>query len=232
MIRYLLILLLCCSLAFGDQISQEVVGAQADDGGFLRGSANLSTTGTTHSIGRNIAGASYFFGARFQTVPIPAGSTIDSVVMTIDAGSSSSANTVNWAVHCEDTADATQFSDTTDYFARNITSAAYQWASVPAFTADTAYKIGGSTANIKAPFVELFARTDWASGNDIVVLIYDSSSTNNRTRVLASYDHATYTEPRLDIWYTPPSGVPSVYHGVAGIGRLHSPAGNSVLHKK
>jgi hypothetical protein len=230
--KYLLILLLCCSLVFADQISQEQVGASADDVVRTDG-VILTVAGTTMSIGRNASNVRIRAGMRFTTVPIPAGSTIDTVIMNGISGTNNSTTTVNWAIRCEDTADATTFSDSTDFNARNKTTASYYWANLPAFTAGTTYRLGGSTANVKDPFVELFARGDWATGNDLVVFVEDSGSSTNTVRNIRTYNYAgNVSGLTLDIYYTTPSGVHMVFHSKDETARMHSKDWMTVHHGK
>lgn len=229
--RTLLILLLCCSLVFGTQISQEQVGASTDDALKTDGVA-YTNTGTTMAIGKTGGGASLRAGMRFTTVPIPAGSTIDTVILNGISGTNNSTTTVNWAVYCEDTADATTFSDSTDFNARNRTTAAYYWANLPSFTTGTTYRLGGSTGNVKAPFVELFARADWAINNDIVVFVGDSGSSSNTSRNIRTYNYTgNVSGLTLDIYYTTPAGVHNVFHSKAEVGLRHGPY-TTVLHGK
>lgn len=239
MIRYLLILLLCCSMAFADTVN-EVVATSTDDSGTLAGtpsavaSATLSLTSGTCIVGNQFTALRH--GAfRFQTVAIPIGSTIDTIRFTFKAGGNGGTNTCNLRWVMEDTGDATTFTDTADYNARSLTTATADWNDVPDWSTGTTYTFpstGAASTTLADVLQEVVDRADWASGNDVVFFIYENAGSTNANRTIATEDNTSYDPPSVDIWFTSPSGIPGYYHGVAGVGVRHSPAGNSVLHKK
>ena len=240
MIRYLLILLLCCSLVFGTQITQEVVPSSDYDCSTLAGnpsattSITLNLTSTTSQCGR-VFTALRHSGFIFTSVPIPVGSTIDTVRLTFVAGASNGTNTCNLRIVMEDTGSAAAFTDTADYNARSLTTATADWNDVPDWTAGTTYTFpssGAASTTLADVIQEVVDRADWGGNGNLCFIIYDNTASTNANRSIATDDNASYDAPKLDLWYTSAAGIPNHYHGVAGVGVRHSPAGSSVLHEK
>lgn len=241
MIRSLLILLLCCSMAFADTVNL-VVGASDDDTVGITETPSATTSATLNLTATNMQAGKIFTAIRhcafrIQSVTIPALSVIDSVRLTFVAALTNGTNTCNLRFCMEDTGDAATFSDTADYNARSLTTATADWNDVPDWTAGTTYTFpssGAASTTLADVMQEVVDRADWASGNDVVFFLYENGSSTNANRGIATWDNASYDPPEIDIWYTPPaaSGPPDHYHGVAGVAVRHSMAGNSVLHKK
>lgn len=224
--RLILIFLLCCaSFAHADQFTRSI-SQQSDDGWYRTGAAQFSLTSLYFVLG-GLTGGDYYNGQRFQNVTIPQGAIIDSAFITMVCALAS-VETITGTFWCEDTASATTFTaDSTAYKLRSKTTASVNWTRGP-ITLGVAY----TTSNLAAPLQEVINRSDWASGNNLV--FREESGTYTYRHFYASFDHTSYAEPQLNVWYHTLSigGVPDLYHSIAGIGIRHSKEGSSVLHKK
>lgn len=239
MVRIAIILLLCCSLAFGDTVNETVPSSDYDTG-VLTGDPSAVTTATLSLTGTSMQFGKVFTSSRhsafiFTSVGIAIGSNIDSVRVTFVCPTNGTTNTCNLRWVMEDTGSAAAFTDTADYNARSLTTATADWNDVPDWSSGNSYTFpssGAASTTLADVIQEVVDRADWGGNGNLCFFLYDNASSSSAQRQAASDDHSTLSAPTIDIWFTPPSGVPSVYHGVAGIGRLHSPQGNSVLHKK
>jgi hypothetical protein len=173
-------------------------------------------------------GTPIWTGYRFTNVTIPQGTTIDSVVNLIySTATNNDVGQCNVVLYCEDTNSGTQFSTYTDFEARLLTTAKASWSSIPSLTVSTRYRFGGTTGDIKAPIQEVISRAGWVSGNNLVLIIKDSSSaagTGNR-----KIGHVGASAPNTDslvIYYTAAGGGSPTSstnrHDPAGIFQRHS----------
>jgi hypothetical protein len=77
---------------------------------------------------------------------------------------------------------------------KTMTTARVTNNNVAAWTAGTEYTFDVTTA-----VQEVLDRAGFSAGNVVGIVIYDNGSSANALRSIASYEHATYTEPILVI---------------------------------
>lgn len=175
-------------------------------------------------------GGEQLIGVRFDNLTIPPGSTINSAFIRfiVDA---SQTGAVAVDIHGEDVDDATQFeigSGTFDVSGRTKTTATVNW------------NVGGSgaaentavdTSDISAIVQEIVDRGGWVSGNAMVFIFSNPSTTNFRE--FESYDGEPADAPKIFINYTPPADVilsPSTHIGASGentTAQLTAPSGKT-----
>lgn len=199
--RIALILLLCVSPVFADQITQEVVSASSDDAS-CNGAPSASTGAVSLTLTGPFVGLDAFsnaktVGMRWLTIPLTSSMAIDSAFVTYTAGSTLSGATCNLRWVGEDTADAATFSNATDWDARNLTTATVDQNAVASQTEGTDYR----SPDLKTIIQEIIDRPDWAENNDLVIMVGNNASSSSAYRSIATENHATYTAPRLDVWY-------------------------------
>jgi hypothetical protein len=199
------------------------VGAGADDV-YANNVSTFSDTGTFILFG--LSDTIFDIACRFTSVTIPVGATIDTATSTFVSFNNASGTTVNTNIYCEDADDPAQITSHADFHGRTMTTAFTAWDSIAAWTGGTGY----STSDFTSAVQEYSDRAGRASGNAIQVFIKDDGSDVNALRWPATYEHASYTAPQLDIDYTvpPPKGAASsmaASGGLAGAGGLAGKGG-------
>jgi len=187
--------------AMGDSNSWSV-GANLDDA-YMRASYWYEDQ-TTLSLGlkndyyRNV-------GLRFTNITIPQGATIDTAWLEF-YWANDQAEFITVSVHCEDTADATTFADSADYVDRwdNLTTDSVVWS-----IEETTNNDWDTSDLINSPVQEIINRSDWSSGNDIMILLRTLSGPGGYTKEFDSYEAGTYI-PKLRIVWTESTGNPQV----------------------
>lgn len=135
------------------------------------------------------------------TVNLPKGKLIASATLKFVASQDRS-DTIDVQIGCEaadnpSTPNNAGDGDSGDVTIRPLTSA-YTSYSPGAFTAGTEYSVG-----VTAAVQEILNRAGWASGNTMAIFIKSlSTGANDWRRLIASNEHATYTEPKLEIYIT------------------------------
>jgi len=139
-------------------------------------------------------------GVRFQSVTIPAGSTINTAVPQINVAFTSN-DDVNVNIYAEDADNAAAFSTglndisnrtpTTATVSRNATAVGTGWYSLP---------------DVTALVQEVVDRAGWGSGNSLALLLETVTGSDLRYR---AYDFAAGDAAKLDIDYTPGGGIPA-----------------------
>jgi hypothetical protein len=179
------------------------VAAQGDDGyASLDGTSDYSATATSLIVGAPAHPQRYGAWMRFLNVTIPAGSTIDTAVLSIEAVSlfGTLAN-IRTKVFADDIDTAVAPTTRAEFTALVRTTAGVDWDPAE-WVADTIY----TAPDLAAVIQEVIDRPGWASGNALQ-LLWDDDGTTSSARVSgASFDHATFQEPRLVINYTAASG--------------------------
>ena len=131
------------------------VAAIADDaditGSTFGSTANYGTIGDKY-------GTNYDLFARFTNVTIPAGSTIDSALLSLHAVISDANTTCNLNVYCVDENSPAAPTDATEFNALALT-AAVAWSSVSAWTEHERY----NSVVFAAAVQEVVDRAGWAS---------------------------------------------------------------------
>jgi len=173
------------------------VTASTDDGNYACVSGtNFQPTNTYVTFG--LAGGGIIHGTwmRFLNVTIPQGSTISSAVITFVSSSNFSGTVCDVKINCEDADNPVAPTTAADARGRARTSNTL-WNGLGSWTTGTSY----ATPNFSASLQTVINRVGFASGNAIQVFIDDNGSSSGATRQPASWNHATYAEPALDITY-------------------------------
>jgi len=178
----------------------EQVGANGD-GGYENGTSFYSTS-PTYWCGA----ASYFKHAfaRFQTVNVPAGSTISSVTMQLKSWGDNFSAT-SWRIYGDDVDDSvapttrselTGLTKTTNYVTWSISSTTDgSWYTSPNL---------GNGAN--SPIGEVLTRGGWSANNDLTVIGYNYANSYGR---YYDYEGGSANAPKLTITYTASASGPA-----------------------
>jgi len=159
---------------------------------------------TTYDRFGDYSGCAANAGLRFDSLGIPQGATISSAIVTFVSAGNDAGTVCNLVIYCEDTADASTFSSSTDWGNRVWTSASVSWSAVPAWSGGTSY----STPNIASCVQEVVNRADWSTNNGLVVGVFDNSSDTDAQRVYRTYDYGSQF-PYITIDYTEAGGASS-----------------------
>lgn len=181
-----------------DPTVNEGIVAGADDassswsqnGAVLRGFANNATRlfAGTFSTGYSLS----YAGMRFQSIPIPNGTTIDSAVLTIDI--TDRTGTPSLRLYAVDTDDAAAFA--------NPANLILNAARTTAFVAISPTSTGFYTIGATGPVQEVLSRAGWASNNDMAVMLIPVVVNAGGDFIgFAAYEHTTREEAQLDIVY-------------------------------
>jgi hypothetical protein len=146
--------------------------------------------------GRANAARSYA-GLRFQTIAIPAGSTVNSATLTIRVTGVTGSPNINIFGNAVD--DAAAFTSP----ANRIKAMTKTSASVN----KTSWTNGADNAiTVTSIISELLGRAGWASNNDVALGFFNNSGASVNFVKFAALEHATLTEARLSIDYTAGGG--------------------------
>ncbi len=171
------------------------VGASADDADEADDNTNFDSVGAAAFANSNTTAASrYNEGARFTSVTIGQGDTIDAATMQ-DYIYNTTFGHSNVDIHAEDVDNAVDFSTTADVTDRIRTAASVAWVE------DIASTGFATSPEIKTVIQEIVDRGSWSSGNALVLLSIGKSDTNNEFRI-RSYDWVTTDAQKLDIDFT------------------------------
>ena len=187
-----------------DPTINEVIGANADDvySYWLNNGATfqLFTAGATREIvGRTGGNRIFYGGARFQTVNVPQGATVDSATLTIQVTTLTGTPNIN--VYGDDVDDAAAWA-TPGSRVKAITK-------TTASTNVTAPGTGAEAINVQTIVQELVSRAGWTANNDMRFGFFNAATGGSHTLRFAALEHATETEAHLDITYTV-AGQPAV----------------------
>jgi len=154
------------------------VAAGADDaaetaaGTFSSIGTTLSMRASTSDLARSNA------GFRFVNVTIPAGSTINSAVLTVDVVGTTT-DDPNCDIFLNDVDDAANFTDEADINDRPVTAASTSWV-------DTGVGAGAEASpDFAAAVQEVIDRAGWASGQDICVIVKGKTEASGTFTVLS-----------------------------------------------
>jgi hypothetical protein len=173
------------------------VGASSDDGDTDQGAdTQNSITRTTMPIGSYL-GNPHMGATRFTSITINQGTTIDSATFyaTSHDAYDCGACTLSVRVSMENADNAAALT-TTNMNDKSLTTANATW-DLHNLAADTEYSV-----TITSAVQEVLNRGGWASGNSMVALVRDNSSTVNEYQQFWTYDGNTSFAPRLNITYT------------------------------
>lgn len=175
--------------------------ASADDG-WHDGNSLFDNSGTSISIigaDLNLETLENIGFVRIPNVTIPQGATISAASFDFVAAAKSTPGAIS--INGCDEDNSAQMADLTDAATRAQTTAT-QSLTFGSLTA------GGSftTGDFKSVVQEIVDRVGWASGNAMQFIFSQGPGFGVIGASLASYDHATYTEPTLNVTYTAGGG--------------------------
>jgi hypothetical protein len=149
----------------------------------------------------------YVGGFRFQSVSVAHGATIETAKLQINHYNVKT-NTVYLKVYGHDVNDSAAFSDATGEngrpSARTKTTAGVDW-DPPSWYANIWY----DSPEIKTVVQEIVDRGNWASGNDMTILVADDGSAAKQNRVPKSYDTSSTYAAKLVITVNSPPDAPT-----------------------
>lgn len=172
----------------------------------------LSVNAARNPVGA-VVGVAAYGGARFQTLAIPQGSTIDSATLTTFKDSTG-ASSVTVRIYGADVDDAGAWSASNRMRLITKTAAYHEFATTSGADANP------QNRDVTAIVQEIVNRAGWASGNDMGFACFPQTATGTRTWNFADYNHATLDAAALEVTFTSPisdvrrSGV-SISRGVA-----------------
>ena len=198
----ILLLFLATQVSATTFLGRQVAITADDFDRYWNGSAWVYTLSPgDHLIGSYNAGWTQSGGGgRWLNITILKDATIDSASLKICSLQSNSGTTVNSKIQGEDTADATTFPATDDYTSRNKTTAVVTWNNIPAWTIDIWYQ----SPSIKTVIQEIVNRSDWVSGNDMVIFFQDFDGLSGSFRDIYDYGQSSTKACSLKIYYTNP----------------------------
>jgi len=168
--------------------------ANGDDGMWL-GNALFYNNITQAAFG-NAAGVQYHMFIRFPNITIPRVAIISAAKVTFDAHQDQSGTTCNINIYCVNSANASAPADLAACEALSLTSPA-AWNNVAAYTTDGKY----DTVDIKTPVQTIINLAAWASGNALVVVLKNNSSSTNAIRWVHTLEQGADVCPILIITY-------------------------------
>jgi hypothetical protein len=141
-------------------------------------------------------GTQAWSGVRFRNLAIPRYATITKATLTFKArGGFSAASSTTF--YGQATSSAAAFSSTSyNLSTRSRTTASVAWNPIPSWSNNVTY----TSPDISAVIQEIVDRSDWSSGNNLVVLC---NNPNTGQRSAETYDGDPSTSPLLYIEYTP-----------------------------
>ena len=122
---------------------------------------------------------------RFPNVTIPQGYTIDSAIIRLKARWNASNTTCNLNCYFNNIDNAVAPVNTTEADGLSLTGAV-AWSGVTAWTGDSFY----DSPELKTALQTVIDRGGWSSGNALMVLLKDNSSSSNAFRRTYSYEYS------------------------------------------
>lgn len=164
-------------------------------GSWLSGGSLAGSWGT----GRAFSGAEVYGAARFTSVNIPSGVTIDSAFLTLTDSQNQSSVTVNLNIKGIDEDNTADF--TTDPDSRAKTTAAVNWNQTIAQSTNTTR----TSPDLKTIIQEIIDRAGWVSGNALALISDDNGTANDKILRWISYGGDANKAAYLEINYTSPT---------------------------
>lgn len=188
------------------------IAASGDDGIWVTG-LGLSTADAGVTLGRYVGTYSTNTFWRFATVNVPNAATINNAYITFIASSTDASAFPTLTIYGVDADNQAAPASEAAAAAMVEATATVAWTSGTSWTAGNSY----NTPDISTIVKEIVDRAGWASGNAMVIEIFETSGTGSNRRAAATYDHATYAEPVLTIDYTS-GGVSAVVQDIIDMG--------------
>lgn len=149
----------------------------------------------------------YGAGLRWQSLAIPAGSTITTAYITFNAQRDCTGTATRSRICGELDSNPSTFADNSGVFDTryaNHTTAVIDWDNLPAWYTDTTYQ----SPEIKTVIQEIIDLPGWSAGNSLVLFWQDfdnrSTLTSDNRKFADSYDSDNTKTPALYIEWTPP----------------------------
>lgn len=235
MIRWLIFFLLISGVALGSTQFQVRVAATNDDAYIdIHQSTPFDSTIYLNDVTFYLGcyNTSFWQNGYFRFLSATISGTIDSAWLLYTCIGTTSTTGQQYRYFGEDTSSATIFSTVADAKVRNLTSASVD-TTVSGWTSGNTYR----SPDIKSVIQEIVNRGDWASGNNIVVIVKALGATAANGHRAESYENAGTTPTQLNVWYTPSGGGGGTdtsrvqIHAPGGIKAQHSPTGIGATHK-
>ena len=186
----------------------QTVTAGANDGA-LNGASSYNAGITAFNLGQ-FAGVIGSLAARFTSVTIPKGAVITSALLSVYVTGTAN-NPISIIGKVADTADAAM---PASYAAFNSAAKTAGTAYSKTWTANSGY----NTVDITNEVQSLVNRSDWASGNAMVVYLLDNGSVSGKTVSIDMFEGNAAHAPMIDIVYTVPQSGPPGHAFSAGGG--------------
>ena len=183
------------------------IGTGANDGNYM---TTLFNSGlVTLRIG-NYSGSARNVFLLFTGVTISSGATIDAAKLTLQAGGTDSATTVNCDIDANDASNPSAPTTYSQCWNATRTSASVSWPGLGSWSAGSDY----DTSSLQSIVAELQASYDYSSGSNMLFFLEDDSSSSSANRRVAAYENTSYEEPELHITYTETGGVsvPAIFY--------------------
>jgi len=158
-------------------------------------------SGTELTIGNNGDGSVSDISLRWL-LNVAAGSTIDTSYVTLVARYDDAATTVSTTVYREAATNPAAPTTMADFSGRTMDATTVAWASLSAWTANSAY----NTPEIKTIIQDCIDAVGWASGQAIQIFIKNNSSTSGAIRRPKDYSVSAADCPALHVEYTAAAG--------------------------
>jgi hypothetical protein len=139
-------------------------------------------------------------------VAIPQGATINSAYLIYYSKYALSGTTVNSNIYAQDADTATAPTTYGEFDGLTLTTASAAWDSVGTWTAVDSYQ----SSDIKTVIKEVVDRAGWTTGNNLMIVHKDDSSSDNAYRGGHSYDGGMARSSILLVDYSEASGTPTV----------------------
>ena len=162
----------------------------------------MNVAGCPYAFGSPLTGGEDNFGCglRFTNIAIPRGARINYACLELCAALDDGSQ-VRSKLHGQDTDDALSFSTLQDFDSRPWTSACVYWDDIPAWKTGSWY----TSPDISVILQEIVDRSNWQSGNSIVVIWEDFESRSisyiGNARRAWSFDGNPSLTPKLLIDY-------------------------------
>lgn len=152
------------------------------------GKGSLNDTDTRFVFGDNSAKSWIPF-----VVSLPANVTVSVATLRL-RGATTRTETIAVRIGCEAADSASAPADWTALNAKTMTSAFTDTGIAANVTAGDEYSI-----TVTSAVQEVLNRAGWVYGNTLAILVFDNGTPIGDFHHFATFDHATYTEPQLDI---------------------------------
>lgn len=184
----------------------ETVSASGDDGDIVDNS--FSSTKVNLEVGVTMAMLNSRLFVRFDSVPIPPGSTINSALIRFEADEANT-DAFDTTIQADDSDNPSTYSSSSDVTSATLTSQSTSWTTSSFSEGDMV-----DTASIVSVVQEIIDRSGWANNNAMIFHIqYDGASMGEEFVRFSAEDHTADIAPRLRVTYTPPkSGGMSAVH--------------------